>query len=128
MIAADTSVLIDYFQGKNTILTEKLDEILANHSLTLPPTVLTEILSDPFLPKKFIQIILELPVLELSENYWVKAGINRSKLISKKLKARLADTLIAQSCIDHQIPLITNDQDFRHFVTHCGLELYLART
>jgi predicted nucleic acid-binding protein len=28
---------------------------------------------------------------------------------------RLADTLIAQSCIDHHVPLITRDVDFRHF-------------
>jgi len=123
MIAADTSVLIDYFQGKNNTQTKRLDDILANHSLILPPTVLVEILSDPFLPKKFIEKMLELPLLEPTENFWKRAGINRSKLIAKKLKARLADTLIAQSCIDSKIPLLTNDADFRHFVKYCGLEL-----
>ncbi len=61
---------------------------------------------------------------EITKNYWQRAGINRSKLISKKLKARLADTLIAQSCIDHQVPLITRDTDFRHFVKYCGLSLF----
>ena len=124
MIAADTSVLIDYFQGKNNVQAEKLEEIMAYHSLILPPTVLVEILSDPFLPKKFIQKMLELPILEITENFWQRAGMNRSKLISKKLKARLADTLIAQSCIDYQIPLITQDGDFRHFAKYCGLALY----
>ena len=123
MIAVDTSVLIDYFQGKNNSQTEKLDEVLTFHSLVLPPTVLVEILSDPSLPKKFIEKMIELPLLEPTENYWQRAGLNRSKLISKKLKARLADTLIAQSCIDYQTPLITNDIDFRHFSKHCGLEL-----
>src|SRR5437899_1388281 len=109
MIAADTSVLIDYFQGKKTIQTEKLDELLSYHSLILPSVVLVEILSDSLLPKKFIEKMLELPILEPTENFWQRAGINRSKLISKKLKARLADTLIAQSCIDYQTPLITSD-------------------
>lgn len=121
MIAADTSVLIDYFQGKNNIQTEKLDKVFTYHSLTLPPTVLVEVLSDPFLPKKFVEKILELPLLEPTENFWQRAGINRSKLISKKLKARLADTLIAQSCIDYQVPLLTGDTDFRHFAKYCGL-------
>lgn len=124
MIAADTSVLIDYFQGKNNPHTEKLDEVFTYHLLVLPPTVLVEILSDPFLPKKFIEKISELPILELTDNFWQRAGISRSKLISKKLKARLADTLISQSCIDHQIPLITRDSDFRHFAKYCGLVLY----
>lgn len=124
MIAVDTSVLIDYFQGENNTQTDKLDEVFTHHLLILPPTVLVEILSDPFLPKKFVNKIEELPLLEPTENYWQRAGINRSKLIAKKLKARLADTLIAQSCIDHQIPLITRDTDFKHFVKYCGLVLF----
>jgi len=124
MIAADTSVLIDYFQGKNNIQTDKLDEVFTHHLLILPPTVLVEILSDPFLPKKFVDKIQELPLLELTDNYWQRAGMNRSKLVSKKLKARLADTLIAQSCIDHEVPLITRDTDFNHFVKYCGLSLF----
>src|SRR5205809_995091 len=123
MIAADSSVLIDYFQGKNNLHTDQLEDTLAFHSLVLPPTVLVEILSDALLPKKFVEKILELPILEPTENYWQRAGFNRAKLISNKLKARLADTLIAQSCIDYQTPLIASDQDFRHFARHCGLVL-----
>lgn len=124
MIAADTSVLIDYFQGENNTQTNKLNDVLSYHLLVLPPTVLVEILSDPFLPKNFVDKIVELPLLELKENYWQRAGINRSILIAKKLKAGLADTLIAQSCIDHQVPLITRDSDFKHFVKYCGLTLF----
>lgn len=124
MIAADTSVLINYFQGENDELTNILDDLLAYHSLVLPPTVLVETLSDPFLPKKFIEKIIELPILDPTENFWQRAGLNRSKIISKKLKARLADTLIAQSCIDYQVPLLTKDKDFRHFAKYCGLMLY----
>lgn len=123
MIAIDTSVLVDYFQGVDNVNTRKVDEIFSGHSLALPPVVLTEILSDRFLPENFIKQMLELPVLELSSDYWQKAGQMRALLIGKKLKARLADTLIAQSCIDHQIPLLTNNSDFRHFVKHCGLIL-----
>ncbi len=124
MIAADTSVLIDYFQGKKNIQTERLDEIFAHNLLVLPPVVLVEILSDPILPKKFIEKIEELPILEPTKHFWQRAGINRSKLIAKKLKARLADTLIAQSCIDNNIPLLTRDSDFQHFARYCGLMLF----
>jgi predicted nucleic acid-binding protein len=124
MIAADTSVLIDYFQGNHNTQTDKLDDIFSHHLLVLPPTVLVEILSDPYLPKKFVNKIIELPLLEITENYWQRAGFNRSKLISKKLKARLADTLIAQSCIDYQVKLITRDTDFKNFVKYCGLILF----
>jgi len=32
-------------------------------------------------------------------------------------------TLIAQSCIDHHVPLITRDGDFRPFARYAGLTL-----
>lgn len=124
MIAVDTSVLIDYFQGKNNRLTDIVDTILSYHSLTIPPVVLVETLSDPFLPKLFVDKILELPVLMPKENFWQRAGITRSKILSKKLKAALADTLIAQSCIDYEVSLITGDHDFKHFSQYCGLMLF----
>jgi hypothetical protein len=123
MIAADTSVLIDYFKGVENANTIRLDEILISHSLILPPVVVTEIFSDALLPTGFVNKILDLPVLDPTEGYWQRAGKNRALLIAKKLKARLADTLVAQSCIDHKIPLITNDTDFRHFAKYCGLIL-----
>ena len=46
----------------------------------------------------------------------------RRTLLEARLKATVADTLIAQSCIDHRVPLITHDRDFRHFVK-AGLKL-----
>jgi predicted nucleic acid-binding protein len=65
----------------------------------------------------------ELPVLDVLPDYWIRAAANRATLMSRKLRARLADALIAQSCIDHDIALITRDGDFRHFAKHCGLKL-----
>jgi len=125
MIAADTSVLIDYFKGINNTNTIKLDKVLMQHALVLPPIVLVEIFSDGDLPHQFVHKMLELPTLNPLKDYWLRAGKTRAKLIKKKLKARLADTLIAQSCIDHKVPLITGDTDFRHFVKYCGLVLFL---
>lgn len=124
MIAADTSVLIDYFKGVETLETKKVDEVLIHHALVLPPVVLSELLSDPKLPPDFLDYLAALPILELKANFWKRAGLTRATLIKHKLKARLADTLVAQSCIDHRIPLITADDDFRHFNKHCGLEIF----
>jgi putative intracellular protease/amidase len=39
----------------------------------------------------------------------------RAKVLAKRRKARLGDALIAQSCIDRGIPLLTRDRDFRAF-------------
>lgn len=43
---------------------------------------------------------------------------------SKGLKARLADSLIAASCIENDIALLTLDTDFRHFAR--AFKLHLA--
>lgn len=62
-------------------------------------------------------------VLDVEPGFWERAGNLRALILQKKLKAKLADALIAQFCIDHQIPLCTTDTDFKHYAKHGGLEL-----
>ncbi len=115
MIAVDTSSFIAYLQGENAKDVQWIEEALSNHTLVFPPVVASEILSDHALPKKLVENLKRLPLLPITLDFWYRAGLMRSQLLRKKFKARLADTLIAQSCIDHQILLITRDNDFRHY-------------
>lgn len=124
MIAVDTSSFIAYLQGDNAKDVKWIEEALSSHSLVFPPVVFSEILSDASLPLKLIENIMLLPLLSISDDFWYRAGNMRAKLLTKKLKARLADTLIAQSCIDHDVPLITRDNDFRHYAHFAGLTLF----
>jgi predicted nucleic acid-binding protein len=55
--------------------------------------------------------------------FWERTGLLRSKILKRGLRGRLADTLIAQSCIDHGVPLLTRDRDFRHFAKYGALRL-----
>jgi len=87
------------------------------------PVVLTELLSAPQLPARVAALLKGLPMLEVTAGYWERAGILRSEILSRKLKARLADTLIAQSCLDHDVTLVSRDSDFRHFAAAGGLAL-----
>jgi predicted nucleic acid-binding protein len=123
MIAIDSSAFIAYFQGEQSSVSDLIDSALSANTAVLPPVVVAELLSDPKLPKDVAADIMALPSLDLTEEYWVRAGKTRSKLVAKKLKARLADTLIAQICIDHNLPLLTKDSDFKNFVKICGLKL-----
>jgi hypothetical protein len=50
----------------------------------------------------------------------------RAKVLAGRRKARLGDALIAQSCVDHAIPLLTRDRDFRTFAGAAGLNLILG--
>lgn len=125
MIAVDTSAFIAYLEGKEGQDIQAIDEAIEFNVLLLPPVVLSELLSDPTLSKHVRNNIGALPILHPKPGYWERAGQNRAKLLAKKLKARLADTLIAQSCIDYSIPLITRDNDFRHFQMYCKLKIAL---
>ena len=124
MIAVDSSSFIAFFKEDAAKDVQWISDALENGKLVLPPPVLTEVLSNSLLPKHLVEYIEALPLLPVFAGLWSRAGVMRSKLLAKKLKARLADTLIAQVCIDHGVPLITRDNDFRHFVTHAGLVLF----
>ncbi|MDO8518914.1 MAG: PIN domain-containing protein [Deltaproteobacteria bacterium] len=115
MIAADTSSIVAYIDGDQGEDTKNLDALMESRQVALPPPVLAELLSEPHLPPNIKEALLNLVLLEITSGYWERAGHLRAKILAKGLKARLADTLIAQSCLDHDIPLITRDPDFRHF-------------
>lgn len=123
MIAVDTSSLVAFLSGDAGDDVESVDQVLELNQAVLPPVVLTELLSAPGLHRRVARLIQSLPVLEIQPGFWERAGMLRAKILKKKLRARLADTLIAQSCLDHRTPLITRDTDFRHFITHGGLQL-----
>jgi predicted nucleic acid-binding protein len=123
MIAADSSSLIAYIQGEKGADITLLDAALAAGQAVLPPVVLTEVLSDPLIPNPHEVLLDSLRILEIGDGYWRRAAKLRAILKSQNLRATMADALIAQSCIDHNVVLITRDSDFRHFAKHCGLKL-----
>ncbi|MDE0629137.1 MAG: PIN domain-containing protein [Bryobacterales bacterium] len=123
MIAADSSTLIAFFQGDDGHDVDLLDKALEAAQVVLPPVVLAEVLSDPWLRSDFADLIRLIPVLEIRSGYWERAASTRARILSRRVRARLADSLISQSCLDHETPLITRDRDFRHFAEFAGLQL-----
>jgi predicted nucleic acid-binding protein len=92
----------------------------------MAPVVLAEVVSDPKLPADVLQTLSDLPLLEIGPGYWQRAGQLRARVLAKGRKARLGDALIAQTCIDHGIPLLTRDRDFRAFAEAAGLDLAIV--
>jgi len=123
LIAVDSSSWIAYLAGDRGADTEMVKTALAESQVCLPPVVLTEILSDTKLPEHVRALFRQIPLLAVSEGYWERTGGLRAKDISQGRKAPLADALIAQSCLDHETPLITRDSDFRSFARVSGLKL-----
>ena len=123
MIALDTSSLVAFLSGGRGSDVELVATALEHHQGTLPPVVLTEVLSDPKLIPAARTALLGLPLLEVTAGYWERAGRLRAAVLASGRKARLGDALIAQSCLDASVPLVTRDGDFRHFARAAGLVL-----
>jgi predicted nucleic acid-binding protein len=123
MICLDTSSLIAFLAGDAGNDVEAVDQALQDQEGIIAPVTLTELLSDPKLPRTLRETIFNLPVLHVTEGYWERAGLTRAKILRAGRKAKLADTLIAQSCIDHRVMLVTRDKDFQAFNRLTGLKL-----
>ena len=126
MIAADTSSWIAFLEGSSGDDVRLLDRALQDRQVVMVPVVLTELLSDTSLPSDVAETISDVPLIELSPGYWQRAGVLRARVLTKRRKARLGDALIAQTCIDHGIPLITRDRGFRAFTAAANLNLVLG--
>jgi hypothetical protein len=138
MIAADTSTWIAFLQkgvgparlSEDTSLKDRssedtslLDRALEDRQVVMVPTVLTALLSDPKLTLDVAETLADIPMIDVEPGYWQRAGLLRAKVSAKYRKARLGDALIAQSCMDRGVLLLTRDRDFRAFAAAAGLDL-----
>jgi len=122
MIAADTSSMVAFLNGEEAVDVDIVKSAIEDESLVLPPVVLSELLSAKSLKKEVSDLLVEMPLVELPQDFWIKVGEVRRKILSQGRKARLADAMIAVCCIANSIPLITRDRDFRHYVEY-GLKI-----
>jgi predicted nucleic acid-binding protein len=123
MIAADTSTWVAFLEGATDDDTQLLRRALVDKQIVMVPAVLTELLSDPELPFEVGASLLDLPLIPIEPGYWQRTGALRAKILARRRRARLADSLIAQSCIDQKVPLITRDREFGAFSGTAGLDL-----
>jgi predicted nucleic acid-binding protein len=125
MIAADSSTWIAFLEGAPGQDAQLLERGLGDRQVLMVPVVLTELLSEPMLSSEVAATLSEIPMIEVEPGYWHRAGLLRAKVLSMRRKARLGDALIAQTCIDRGIALLTRDKDFRAFADAAGLNLVL---
>lgn len=122
----DSSVWIDYFNGKERPEVIYLDTLLGVKPVVIGDIILTEVLQG-FKGDKEYQIakrlLLELPCCRLSNKLLsVKSADNYRTLRKKGITVRKTiDTIIATYCIEQNIRLLFTDRDFLPFVEFLGL-------
>lgn len=123
MISADSSSLIAYLEGDAGDDIDLIERAMTASELVFAPPVITELRAGAVPNDALEALLLQTPRLPLDEGLWDRAGRNRRLLLEKGLKARFADAVIAQCCIDTDVALIARDRDYRHFERWCGLKL-----
>ena len=129
MVVADTSVWIDYVNGIDTTYTNALDyELHQNHVIT-GDLIITEFLQgfrndrDFEAAKEIINSLIYCDML--GKDMALKSAMNFRFLRKKGITIRkTADIIIGTFCIEHELPLLHNDQDFEPIEKHLGLRIY----
>ncbi len=126
MIVVDTSVWIDFFNGRDTEETDALDSMLGEEPVAIGDLILTEILQGFRSDSDYRRArgrLLALPILDmLGADRAVKCADYFRTLRKMGITIRkTADVIIASYCVDFGHALLYSDRDFDLFVEHFGL-------
>ena len=123
----DSSVWIDYFNGKECPEVVYLDTILGVNPVVIGDNILTEVLQGFKGDKEYNkakQLLTALPLFQLSNKVLaIKSADNYRALRKRGITVRKTiDTIIATYCIEKNIQLLFSDRDFLPFVEILGLK------
>ena len=133
MILVDTSIWIDYFNGKGSKHTDTLDAALIEGTVIMGDLILLEILQGFKSDKDYQRAKTTLGTLEQLEMFGnsmvIKCATNYRELRKNGITIRrTTDVIIATFCIDNEISLLFQDRDFIPFVEKLGLIPALTET
>jgi predicted nucleic acid-binding protein len=127
MVLVDSSVWINYFNGKNTWQTETLDQMLLQIPLLIGDLILTEVLQGFKKESEYNKAKEVLSILSCKRlggyEIAIKSAENYRKLRKKGVTVRKTiDVIIGTFCINENIALLQDDKDFEQMVKYLGLK------
>ena len=133
MIFVDTSVWIDFFNGKDSAEVQKLDSALGTEAVAIGDLIALEILQGFKNDKDYKaakEMMDSLTVYDLLGESAVYACAENYRALRKKgiTIRKTADVIIATFCIENNFLLLFSDRDFLPFVEHLGLRSALTYT
>ena len=128
MILVDSSVWIDYFNGKKTAQTEWFDSSLGDTPIIMGDLILTEVLQGFLNDKDFRtarDLLLSIPFMSMGgRELALESAMNYRFLRKRGVTVRkIIDVMIGTFCIHHQLTLLHDDRDFDPMVKLLGLEV-----
>jgi predicted nucleic acid-binding protein len=127
MILVDSSIWIDYFNGKKTPQTDWLDSALGTTPVIMGDLILTEVLQGFQNNREFKiakDLLLGMPFMAMvGLDIAVESAENHRSLRKRGVTVRKTiDVIIGTFCIHYQLPLLHDDRDFEPMVTYLGLK------
>ena len=127
MILVDSSVWIDYFNGKKTSQTDWLDSSLGNTPVIMGDLILTEVLQGFQNDKDFEvarDILLGMPFMAMGGKVLALESAANYRLLRRKgfTVRKTIDVMIGTFCIHYRLPLLHDDRDFDSMVKLLGLK------
>lgn len=129
-ILVDTSVWIDFFNGLSSAPRLSLRKLLeAEEEVCISNYILAETLQGFKNEREFEAAkrhLLYLPILDLTnpESYISAAQLYRTCRKRGVTIRKTADCLIAQTAIEHGVPLVHNDKDFDRIASVSSLQIF----
>lgn len=119
MILVDTSVLIDFFRGNQSVPGQKFEDVLLKHiPFGVTSLIIQEVLQGAKSTNEFnkLKLYLENQII-YTPAHKTDTFINAAKIYHNLRKMGLTvrstiDCLIAQISIEHDLYLLHNDKDF----------------
>lgn len=126
MILVDSSVWIDYFNGKKTRQTNWLDASLGINPVIIGDLILTEVLQGFKKDKEFEiakDLLLGLPFMEMGGKVLALESARNFRTLRKNgiTVRKTIDVTIGTFCINNHLPLLHDDKDFEPMVKFLGL-------
>ena len=128
MILVDSSVWIDYFNGRQSRETDLLDELLGTKPLLIGDLIMMEVLQGFRHDRDYRKAKDELEKLAFApmvgREIAIKSAGNYRRLRKQGITVRKTiDVLIATFCIENGHTLLHNDRDFDVMVDVIGLRV-----
>ena len=131
MILVDSSVWIDYFNGRKTAKTDWLDSALGKEQIIVGDLILAEVLQGFQSDKDFNtarKLLLAFPFMAmLGRELAIKSALNYRFLRKKGVTVRRTiDVMIGTFCLNYQLKLLHDDRDFDPMEKYLNLKIVVT--
>ncbi len=131
MLVVDSSVWVDFFNGRQTPQTNLLHILLGKENILISGLIMTEVLQGFRVDRDFntgLRLLNSLTYVDMTSKVLAIKSAKNYRMLRKQGKTirKTIDGLIATYCIENRIQMLHSDRDFDVYEEVCGLNVMRA--